>query len=102
MIDMAHAWSHGTYGDIKYYLQRLVTFREKCGVPAPLNTPLVHSPASPIIPILLTVSDYTLQQSKRTKKQHHLQLCQSLTVGIRRFQQLAPGFDAPIHHVQIP
>jgi hypothetical protein len=67
MIDMANAWSHGTLSGIMYSLRRLTTFSEKYGVPTLLGTPLIHPPASPVIPILWTVSDYTLQQPKRTK-----------------------------------
>jgi hypothetical protein len=50
-----------------YYMRRLTTFGEKYGVPTLLDTHLLHRPASPVIPILWTVSDYTLQQPKRTK-----------------------------------
>jgi hypothetical protein len=64
---MAHTWSHGTHGTLKYSLRRLVTFSEKYDVPTLLNTPLLHPPASPVIPILWIISHYPLQQSKRTK-----------------------------------
>jgi hypothetical protein len=64
---MTHAWSLGTHGALTYSFRRLVTLSEKYGVPTLLNIPLIHPPASPLIPNLWTVSYYTLQQSKRTK-----------------------------------
>jgi hypothetical protein len=67
MIDLAYDWIHGMRSGLMYSLRRLTTFNEKYGVPTLVGTPLIHPPASSMIPILWTVSDYTPQQSKRTK-----------------------------------
>jgi hypothetical protein len=67
MIDLAYAWSHGTRSGLIDHLRCLAIFSDKYGVPNLLDIPLLHPPEIPVIPILWTVSDYTLQQPKRTK-----------------------------------
>jgi hypothetical protein len=67
MIDMAHAWSHGTHIALMCYLRLLANLSDTYGVSTLLDTPLLRPPSGPMIPNLWTVSDYTLQKSKRTK-----------------------------------
>jgi hypothetical protein len=95
MIDMARAWNHGKHGALKYSLRRLVNFSEKYGVPTLLNTPLFHPPASPVIPILWIVSNYTLQQSKGTKNNTNYNSARALQSVAAAFNIWTLAFSHP-------
>jgi hypothetical protein len=77
MIDMDHAWYHGTRSDFKYYLRRLVTFSEKYSVPTLLNTPLLlysftPSSSKPSDTNHMDSIRLYFTTSQSHQKQHHL------------------------------